>query len=241
MGACEEWLRQRGKRRIEGPVNLNMLAGYRLQTAGFDTRPFPGEPRNPRHYADLLGALGYRDVALWQSWDIAPLALLGLQAVDWLQRSKRRASMARGYRVEAFRPDDSAENIRKIHLLVHEIFADNYGFSAIDLAEHIQMQGEAINGSTNISGAFLYHSSQSDPVGFSFGYYTSELAILHTFGVTQAHRGGGAADLLFSNGLREMRKYGIRSAIGALAKEGKTKYQRIGRPARAYKIVGKEL
>jgi hypothetical protein len=241
MGACEEWLRQRGKRRIEGPMNLNMLAGYRLQTAGFDTSPFPGEPRNPRHYADLLGTLGYRDVALWRSWDIGPLALLGLHAIDWLQRAQRQASVARGYRVEALRPDDAAENIRKIHRLVHEIFADNYGFSAIDFAEHIQMQGAAMNDSTNISGAFLYHSSQRDPVGFSFGYYTNQLAILHTFGVTQLHRGSGAADLLFSNGLREMRKHRIRSAIGALAKEGKTKYQRIGRPARTYKIVGKEL
>jgi hypothetical protein len=218
-----------------------MLGGYRLLTAGFDTPPFFGEPRNPRYYVDLLGALGYRDVAHWQSWDIAPLALLGLHAIDWLKRSKRRATMGRGYRIEALRPDQFAENIRKIHRLVHEIFADNYGFSAIDLAEHIQMQGAAMNGSANVSGAFLYHRSQRDPVGFSFGYYTSRLAILHTFGVTQAHRGSGAADLLFSNGLRELRKNRIRSAIGALAKEGKTKYERIGRPARVYAIVGKEL
>ena len=33
-----------------------------MQTAGFDTQAFPGEPRNPSHYAELLGELGYRDV-----------------------------------------------------------------------------------------------------------------------------------------------------------------------------------
>ncbi len=32
MHASEEWLKEKGKKRVEGPVNLNMLAGYRLQT-----------------------------------------------------------------------------------------------------------------------------------------------------------------------------------------------------------------
>ena len=241
MHACEDWLRQRGKKRIEGPVNLNMLAGYRVQTAGFDTEPFPGEPRNPPHYAELLGELGYRDVARWQSWDISPLALLGLRAIDWLQRSTRRATKARGYHIEKLRTDRLGEEIGKIHALVHEIFTDNYGFSAIDLAEHLQMQGGAVDGSVDVAGAFLYHRSQSEPVGFSYGFCIDDVAILHTFGVTQAHRGSGAANLLFSYGLQDLRKRGVRSAVGALAKEGKSKYERIGRPARAYKIVGKEL
>jgi hypothetical protein len=62
--ASEEWLREKGKKRIEGPINLNILAGYRLQTTGFDTPAFPGEPRNPEYYSNLLGSLGYREVAL---------------------------------------------------------------------------------------------------------------------------------------------------------------------------------
>lgn len=241
MQACEEWLREKGKKRIEGPINLNMLAGYRVQTAGFDTPAFPGEPRNPEYYPGLLDSLGYRKVALWQSWDISPLAMLGLHTIDWLQRSKRRASIDNGYRIEALRPDCLEEETQKIHCLVHEIFADNYGFSAIDLAEHVQMQGAAMDGSVKARGAFLYHSSQREPVGFSYGFNIDRIAILHTFGVIREHRGTGGADLLFSFGLAEIRSLGVRRAIGALAKEGKSKYERIGRPARAYEIVGKDL
>jgi len=241
MHACEEWLRQKGRKRIEGPVNLNMLAAYRVQTAGFDTLAFPGEPRNPPHYAELLGELGYRDVALWQSWDISPLAFLGLRAIDFIQRSKRRATRACGYHVERLRTDRLGEEVRKIHVLVHEIFADNYGFSVVDLAEHLQMQGGAMDDSMDVVSAFLYHTSQSDPVGFSYGFCMEGFAILHTFGVTKAHRGSGAANLLFSDGLQDIHRRGVRSAIGALAKEGKSKYERIGRPARAYKILGKVL
>ena len=241
MQACEQWIREKGKKRMEGPVNLNMLAGYRVQTAGFDTEAFPGEPRNPSYYADLLSASGYREVSRWQSWDISPLALLGLRAVDWLQRSRRRTTRAQGYRLEALRTDCLEKEARKIHYLVHEIFADNYGFSAVDLAEHLQMQGAALDGSVNVAGAFLYHSTTSKPVGFSYGFYRDRTAIFHTFGVAKAHRGTGAADLLFHQGLDEIRSQGVTRAIGALAKAGKSKYERVGRPRRAYAIVGKVL
>jgi len=241
MQACEEWLREKGKKRIEGPINLNILAGYRVQTAGFDTQAFPGEPRNPKYYPGLLGSAGYREAALWNSWDISRWALLGLRAFDLLKRSKRKAARARGYRVEALRTDCLEEETRKIHHLVHEIFNDNYGFSAIDLAEHIQMQGRAMNGSAKVSGAFLYHSSSPDPVGFSYGFYVGQTAIFHTFGVTRMHRGSGAADLLFHEGLRDVQGEGVSSVIGALAKEGKSKYEHVGSPGRAYAIYRKDL
>jgi GNAT superfamily N-acetyltransferase len=241
MHAAEEWLKEKGKKRAEGPVNLNMLAGYRVQTMGFDSQAFPGEPRNPDYYPYLLGAFGYHEVARWQSWDISRLAVFFLRAYNGMQRSRRRATRARGYRVEALRADCLEEEMCKIHHLVHEIFVENYGFSAVDLAEHIQMQGGAMDGSAKVAGAFLYHSTQRIPVGFSYGFYMGNTAIFHTFGVTKAHRGSGGADLLFSEGLQEIRRQGVSRAIGALAKAGKSKYERVGRPRRAYAIVGKDL
>jgi len=241
MQAVEQWLREKGKTRIEGPINLNMLAGYRFQTMGFDTQAFPGEPRNPKYYPELFGTLGYREVARWQSWDISPLALLGLRVFDWLQRARQRATRACGYRIEVLRTDCLEEEIRKIHFLVHEIFAENYGFSPVDLAEHLQMQGGAMDGSAKVAGAFLYHATKREPVGFSYGYYMDQTAIFHTFGVTKAHRGTGGADLLFHQGLQEIRSQGVSRAIGALAKAGKSKYERVGKPRRAYAIVGRDL
>jgi len=241
MHASEGWLKKKGKRRVEGPINLNMLAGYRFQIAGFDSRAFPGEPRNPEYYPDLIGACGYGEVARWQSWDISPLALRFLRAINWVQRLKRRATRARGYRVEALRADRLEEETHKIHCLVHEIFADNYGFCAVDFAEHIEMQGGSMDGSAKVAGAFLYHSTQPKPVGFSYGFYMGRTAVFHTFGVTKEHRGTGGADLLFSAALNEIRSQGVSRAIGALAKEGKSKYERVGKPRRAYAVFGRDL
>ena len=241
MQAAEKWLREKGKSRIEGPINLNMLAGYRFQTKGFDTQAFPGEPRNPDYYPELFSTLGYREVALWQSWDISRLALLALRAFDWLQRARRKATMSDGYRIEALRTDRLEEETRKIHCLVHEIFADNYGFSSVDLAEHIQLQGAAMDGSAKVAGAFLYHLTKREPVGFSYGFYMGQTGIFHTFGVTKAHRGTGGANLLFHQGLQEIKSQGVLRAIGALAKAGKSKYERVGKPRRAYAVVGRDL
>jgi len=241
MRACEMWLRARGKKRIEGPVNLNILAGYRMQTAGFETDAFPGEPRNPAYYPELFRSLGYRELARWNSWDISLWGLFGLRVLDRLNRQKRLAARAHGYHVEPLRQDCLTEETRKIHVLVHEIFADNYGFSPIDLAEHIQMQGTAMDGSAEVRGAFLYHGERADPVGFSYGFYMGRVGIFHTFGVAPAHRGSGGADLLFHDGLRNVRDDGVSRVIGALAKEGRSKYEHVGRPGRAYAIVGNGL
>ncbi len=98
-----------------------------------------------------------------------------------------------------------------------------------------------MDGSAKVAGAFLYPSGQRQPVGFSYGFYMDQTAIFHTFGVTKAHRGTGGADLLFSQGLQEIRSQGVSRAIGALAKAGKSKYEHVGRPRRAYNIVGKDL
>lgn len=241
LHACEDWLRDQGKKRIEGPVNLNMLAGYRIQTSGFDTQAFPSEPRNPEYYSALLESAGYRVAATWSSWDISRLALFGLRIIDRLKGRSRKISRARGYRVEVLCTDCLEEETQKIHRLVHRIFADNYGFSAIDLEEHLQMQGGAMDGSADIRGAFLYHSSDPDPVGFSYGFFRGRTAIFHTFGVTSAHRGSGGADLLFHYGLQVVRNEKISVAIGALAKAGKSKYERIGSPGRTYAAYAKDL
>ena len=241
MQACEQWLKEKGKKRIEGPINLNILAGYRFQTAGFDAQAFPGEPRNPAHYPSLFDSLGYRKVALWNSWDISARALLALRTIDCLKLLKRISTRSRGYRVEALRTDCLEEETRKIHNLVHEIFTDNYGFSAIDLAEHLQMQGAAMDGTTKVSGAFLYHVASRNPVGFSYGFYIGQTVIFHTFGVTHSHRGTGGADLLFHAGLKDVQGEGVSTAIGALVKEGRSKFERIGGPAREYAIYGRDL
>ena len=103
------------------------------------------------------------------------------------------------------------------------------------------MQGRAMDGSAKVSGAFLYYSSSLDPVGFSYGFYVGQTAIFHTFGVADAHRGSGGADLLFHEGLRDVHGKGISGVIGALAKAGKSKYERIGSPGRVYAIYRKDL
>jgi hypothetical protein len=51
-------------------MNLNIYTGYRLQMTGFDSAPFPGEPRNLEYYPALMQNAGYEVHATWRSWDM---------------------------------------------------------------------------------------------------------------------------------------------------------------------------
>ena len=57
---AEAWLNKKGVTDVHGPLNLNILNGYRLQMEGFDKPAFPGEPRNPSYYKGFLEKSGYK-------------------------------------------------------------------------------------------------------------------------------------------------------------------------------------
>ncbi|HJY51272.1 MAG TPA: dATP pyrophosphohydrolase, partial [Stellaceae bacterium] len=57
--AAENWLRERGMRRILGPYSLSMNDDIGVLVSGFETPPMVGMPYTPPYYADRLGAAGY--------------------------------------------------------------------------------------------------------------------------------------------------------------------------------------
>jgi hypothetical protein len=57
--AAENWLRERGMRRILGPYSLSMNDDIGVLVSGFETPPMVGMPYTPPYYADRLAAEGY--------------------------------------------------------------------------------------------------------------------------------------------------------------------------------------
>jgi hypothetical protein len=56
---AENWLRQRGMRRIMGPYSLSMNDDIGVLVSGFDTPPMVGMPYTPSYYAKRLAEIGY--------------------------------------------------------------------------------------------------------------------------------------------------------------------------------------
>src|SRR6202012_986708 len=56
---AEDWVRQRGMRRIVGPYNLSMNDEIGVLVSGFDSPPMVGMPHAPPYYAARLEEVGY--------------------------------------------------------------------------------------------------------------------------------------------------------------------------------------
>jgi GNAT superfamily N-acetyltransferase len=235
FAAASAWARARGKSTLHGPVNLSVLRGYRMQTAGFDRPEHPGEPRFPRYYPHLLA--GFTEVATWSSWDIPRHKLLLWRAIQQFQASKVRALRAQGYRVRAIDVTRLDEELRLLHPLVMESFAGNYGFAPVSVEEYVYVERHLRD--TPGGRAYFLLDPAERLVGFTFGLRDRACAVLHTFAIAKAERGKGLAYFLFAHAMEVMKKDRVRFAIGALVKQGPSHYSRIGRPSRRYAVFAR--
>ncbi len=89
--AAEGWLRGHGKRRVVGPMSFSIYDDIGLLVDGFDSMPAFLLTHNPRWYADLVEAEGFRKAVDWHALrvtnrDVDPDAM-GAEAAAIMRRS----------------------------------------------------------------------------------------------------------------------------------------------------------
>lgn len=259
---AEQWCKAQGKTQIHGPINLNIYGNYRLQTRGFDTPPFLGEPRAPKYYQDLLKQAGYGVEATWNSWDIPAQIFPMLQGY-----MEQQAASAQGeddaYRLEFLNVQDLERHLHDAHTAAMKSFAENYGFSKLSFEAFKQVYAGLLlilQRHPELFGLF-YHGDE--PVGFGYGYpnyadFFQELngdaaglagfaqaeaqsMVFHSFGMDPAHRKTRMPYTVFAEAFKAAREQNMRYAIGALAREGRTAYDQLGDPSRSYSIFSRSL
>lgn len=259
LATAEDWVRQRGKTTIHGPIDLTIFNRYRIQTEGFDREPFYGEPRSPRYYSSLLEACGYRTHLHWRSWDIPRWKFYPMRLVYWL-KAKAYPDVWQRYNVAFFDMDDFASEIRAMHPLLLATFEKNYGFSRISLEEHmhlyeganrvlcpeISFKGTDQNG--NLMGFAYTYRDPADAFAMANGDANrldwstpSDTLILYSFGIRKEHRKTGLIAVGFDRSFSSMLRLGFKRAIGALAKEGPTVFDKLGPPSRRCVVFAKGL
>jgi GNAT superfamily N-acetyltransferase len=230
----------RGCTRVEGPVNLHVLYGYRWQVSGEERRPFALEPRNPPYYPRLVEALGFAPTAWWRTWDISGLALQAWRLVHRAQAGRNRRLEEQGY---YRRPVDLArwdDELRILHRLTMASYAEAWRFAPLDFDEYARIHAPLVH-VPGVRGVFLCHRDHDDPVGFGFAVDEQHTGILHSFGILPAHRGKGLAHLVYQEAFDHLETHDVRTVIGALAKEGSTKYSTVGAAHRRYAVYAREL
>ena len=237
---AEDWLKKKGVTDVHGPLNLNILNGYRLQTGGFDTQAFPGEPRNPGYYKDFLKKSGYKVFNSWNSWDLTP-QFIKLSAYHAQEISKKATT--EGFSIRPIKMEKFEEELGHICDCALESFSFNYGVAQISKKEFIQ---SLIHLKPLIKSHLFYILEEGDGNvgGFIMGYQDDpekpNRIVFHTVALRKKWQKTYAAYLLAFKMSSYVSSLGYHG-IGAFAKEGKSTFDRLGPPTRTYSLFEKRL
>ncbi len=115
---------------MRGPMAGDIWHRWRFMTSGFDTPPFPGEPRNPKYYPELFMACGFNRVRTFSTKRIPDI-----QAQAERLKTARGLVRKRGYTFRNFDVDRWEDDIRSLHELCQHSFASNWSVTPIAFEE----------------------------------------------------------------------------------------------------------
>jgi molybdopterin-guanine dinucleotide biosynthesis protein A len=127
--AAEQWLRAKGKRRVQGPFNLSINEETGLLIDGFDTPPIVFMPHDPRYAAEQVEGQGYgkaKDVIAY----LYDMRELPASAKRLIQRHKPGGMRVR--HLDFTRYDAEFRTIRE---LFNDAWSENWGFIPFTQAE----------------------------------------------------------------------------------------------------------
>ena len=135
---AENWLRERGMRRILGPYSLSMNDDIGVLVSGFDTPPMVGMPYTPPYYAERLAEEGYvkaKDLHALRVTiaDIVNKHIVQLENVTARLRAEGRLG------VRHLDPARFAEEMRLALDIYNEAWTQNWGFLPVTEREAKQI------------------------------------------------------------------------------------------------------
>lgn len=121
---AEDWLRQRGMRRVTGPFSLSINDESGLLVEGFDTPPSMMMGHHRPYYAARLEGAGYRPIRTLLAYDFDVTADLPPAAQRMMERLRRLPDV-RIRHIDMRRYAAELETMRQIF---NDAWADNWGF-----------------------------------------------------------------------------------------------------------------
>ncbi|MEK6607223.1 MAG: GNAT family N-acetyltransferase [Myxococcota bacterium] len=210
MERARAWARERGLRRLRGPISFTMLEEVGVLMEGFDRPPRLRTAYNPPYYAPLLEAAGLRVAREyggydWSSWDLplppAPLAQRALRAGE------------HGIRIEPFDPQHLDEAVRAFVAVYDDALRGSWGFTPLPFEEAAEIFESVANfGEPRL---VWQASVDGDPAGFILALPDLNEALVRT------RRGFG----LFSLGKALYLKGGVRT-LRVLSMAVRARYRR---------------
>ena len=121
--AGAEWLRQRGKKRLVGPMNFTIYDEMGLLVEGFDSLPAIFQTHNPPYYQDLLTSLGFSKAMDWYAMRITN------RNVDTEAMERRLEGILKKQSVvlRSYTPNELSRRAEEAYELFNEAWASHWG------------------------------------------------------------------------------------------------------------------
>lgn len=121
FAAAADWLRQRGKTRILGPLSFSIYDEVGLLVEGFDSIPAMFQAHNPPYYPEFLGDLGFR-----KTFDFYALRLTRRYEVEPLEAKIAAILEGQNLRLTSFEPRDLERRREEVYQLFNEAWSSNW-------------------------------------------------------------------------------------------------------------------
>lgn len=236
--AAEEWLRQKGRQEIMGPIDYSTNYVCALLIDGFQHPPTVLTSHNPPYYAELIEAAGFTKAKDWYAWLFEDFT----KPTERLRKIAEARAGRHGVTVRAVDPRKIVEESKHLQTIYDQAWQKNWGFVPFTRAESEYMAREMKP--FIIPRSVLIAEIAGEPVGFAicipdihvalrhlngrltrFGvpiglikllYYRRKIRLVRfiALGVVEKHRRAGIAELLVLQMMDEVSK---RKSIGELS------------------------
>ncbi len=135
LDAASDWLRERGRARMLGPMDFTMNDECGILIEGFDEPSMILEPWHPPYYQRLIEAAGLGkaiDLLMWELWFGKLKAGTELHPLIHAAAAKSREE---GVVLRPMRKADMAAEVGRFMEVYNEAWGDNWGFVPITEAE----------------------------------------------------------------------------------------------------------
>jgi hypothetical protein len=122
FAAAADWLRQRGRTRLLGPLSFSIYDEVGLLVEGFDSMPAMFQSHNPPYYPQLLGDLGFR-----KTFDFYALGITR-QETDVAALEAKIAEILQGQnlRLAPYDPSELEHRREEVYELFNEAWSANW-------------------------------------------------------------------------------------------------------------------
>jgi GNAT superfamily N-acetyltransferase len=155
LDAAGGWLRERGRKRILGPMDFTTNDELGILVEGYDVRPMILQPWHPPYYRQLIEGQGYSKVIDLLMWHLALGELKeGNEFHPMIHAAAEKAESEHGIEIRNMRKREMEAEVRRFMEVYNEAWGDNWGFVPITDAE-VRFQARTLKQVLDENWAFM--------------------------------------------------------------------------------------